>query len=231
MIIVKKNLLLSAAIVLFSMATSHAQIFRLGVHGSASLPIGEFSEDEPDLENDGFFGDAGFGLGGALSGELIFEERWGVGLEVAYLNYGMETEDQFLVDNNISGEGAYSLIPLQLTFMFHTDADAELDFYFGTGAGVFLVNHDYDDSFLEDLVGRESTTQIGISPRVGLSYLIADELRIDVNAAFLYGFDNEEIVVETETQSGVTVETEGYEGYRSIMAPTLNIGVTYTLMD
>ncbi len=127
-------------------------------------------------------------------------DKFNVGIEGEFIAFGID---------GIDGE-SLTLIPLQLTGAYHTDLTDELDFYVGTGVGLFIQSATFEDA--------ESESDLGITPRVGLAYELGDLLFLDFNVRYGWVFNG-----ESEEFFGVTVESPDWT-YLSF-----NLGLLYTI--
>lgn len=205
-----KNAILSLVVALGAMSFANAQMMRAGVNVTPSLPLGDFADEE------GYA--AGFGIGGSLFGNYYFNENVHAGLEVAYRLYSVDVEG---VDDS------YTFLPIQATAAYHTDAEAELDFYVGTGLGLFVVSSTVE--------GAESESYFGFTPRAGVSYEISDAMRLHGGLSFGYVMTpTEEVdVPEIDPNTGfptgnlVTEEVD----VPDISFLNINLGVSFLLFD
>lgn len=152
--------------------TVSAQKNNFGINLGAALPMGDFG----DIVKPGFGGDVSF--------DHYFNDNVHVGLEAGIRLFKIDVPD--VVPTlpglpNIEIEPMeynenINIIPILLTAGYHKDANSMLDLYGELGAGVFISG-----SMLE---GGDSTTDFGLSPRIGAAFEMSDNLFFDVNADY-----------------------------------------------
>lgn len=223
-----KNAVLTLALALGALSFANAQMMRAGIHVTPSLPMGDFS-DQPAFDftdiNTFYPLGAGFGIGGNLFANFYPNENFHIGLEAGFRTYSFDLDSlEGLVDKR---GGSVNIIPIQATAAYHTDAEGELDIYFGTGVGLFLVSRSFDDPDIDAEGGLYSGSEamIGFSPRVGLSYELADNLRLDGNVNFTYVLGNEEGTLDPNTFDLKLT------GYPDLMMINVNLGIAFLLFD
>lgn len=178
------------ALALGAVSYTHAQKFDLGVQFTPSIPLDDGLSNTYDL-----------GLGGKLTGEYYFNDNIAVGLDFGFHSFSETIEiPNPLTGNVMSTDISLNVIPIQATGAYHLDASDELDFYGGLGAGLALLSPGEG----------ESRSELAISPRVGASYELTDELRANLNFSYL------------------TVMNSDIDSFQLL---NINVGVTYTLMD
>ncbi|MDZ7848983.1 MAG: outer membrane beta-barrel protein [Owenweeksia sp.] len=140
-----------------------------------------------------------FGFGAQAFADYYVTDNISVGAEVGFVSHsGEQTIPATFFTPEQTIEFNTNIIPVQATAMYHIDPYEELDFFAGPGFGLFLLGGDFS-----------STTEFGISPRIGASYEIADEIRL-----------NGQVVYNSVFNSG------GNLNYLNIA-----LGATYTLFD
>lgn len=191
-----KKLLFSLSIAFTAFTfQSHAQS-NIGVNLSTALPIGDFANN------------TNFGIGGGISYDYYFNDKFDLGLEAEFLAFPVDAAGI---------DGSFGLIPVLVTGGYHTDYGNEIDFYGELGVGVFLGTNPLDDDI---------TTNFGISPRIGLAFELGNRLFFDASIRYGLVFDAQD--AETVTSNGFTVSTAavGNTGYLG-----LNLGILYTLTE
>ncbi len=183
---------------LISSGTLSAQRLNLGVNLATGLPMGDFSD-----------GGATFGIGGAVSLDYYFNDKFDVGIEVGFLNFPYEEPFDDL---------ALSMIPIQLTGAYHADLTEVMEFYGELGVGYFVLGGD-----VADLLADKG--YLGVSPRLGLAYELSDRLFLDFNVNY------------TQVFSGKTyTEDDGFGGTTEVEQTAIsylgfNLGLLVTIGD
>lgn len=219
---------------LMFMPKAQGQMFQIGAYVTPSLPIGDVNTAGME-----------FGFGGKLFANYYFDdlEQLSVGLEAGFLSYG-------LPDIEVSAFGVtqstevdnQTFISIMVTPTWHfIEADDDFDIYAGLGAGLLMGSAaELNSAGLDTLgvsTGGFSTafddSYFAIAPRVGISIELDDGWRLDGNLEYLMGFTPE--ITETVTVSnplgGPDITNEFTTNPIDITALTLNLGVTYFLMD
>ncbi len=159
-----------------------------------ALPVGDFD------------GHATFGLGGGLSVDYYFNENFHLGIEGEYIKFG-EGED--LIASNLSA------ISIQLTGAYHTDLSDVVDFYIGSGIGIFIMDNEE-----VGLTGFYSGSIFGITPRVGVALELTDQLFLDFNLRYGLGISKD---VNQGGGQSLTPPNVSYIGF--------NLGLLYSFLQ
>lgn len=203
----KKVILSVVALVAISFG-AHAQRFDLGVNIPVGLPSGDIADG------------LGLGIGGGVFAKYFVADNIAVGAEIDFLSFSGEEVD------GEEGIGS-TLMPLMVTGDYHVMPDEDFDFYGGLGIGYFMIGGDYGDA-LDEL--ELSKGGLGIAPRVGINYLLADALRINFNVGYNLVFSGDTYSETFDPGFGlppITVEVESPDfNYIAI-----NLGVSYDLFD
>ncbi len=178
----KKLITITAALALF-LGFSH--------NANAQLKIGVSGTFALPMSDFGDLADPGFG--GQLNADYFLSDNLSVGLEIGYMSYAVE-----VLDAN------FTLMPIQVNGEYHLMPGEMMDFYGGLGVGITVGDSDID--------GAESTTDLGITPRIGGIYNINDQLGIDLNVRYGIKFDGD---------SDADIANTQYVG--------INLGVVYSL--
>ncbi len=198
--IIMKKLLFTLSIALTAFTFQANAQSNIGVNLSTALPIGDFS----DFTN--------FGVGGGISYDYYFNDKFDLGLEAEFLAFPVDAAGI---------DGSFGLIPILVTGGYHTDYGNEIDFYGELGAGAFLGTNPLDD---------EISTNFGISPRIGIAIELGNRLFFDASIRYGLVFDAQEATTETITSNGFTFTTEtAATGNTSYLG--LNLGILYTLTE
>lgn len=186
-----KRLVFSAILGLITIGPISAQKMNIGANLAGGLPLG-------DLGNG-----TNFGIGGDVSLDYYFNDRFDLGLEAGYKTFPYS-------NTALDGE-AINIIPIQLTAGFHNDIDDWIDLYGELGGGIFISS--------STLANSESYTDAGISPRIGVAFELTPLFFLDVNVNYTHVFSE-----ETETINGVDAQV-----FPTMNWVGLNVGILYTI--
>lgn len=205
----KIKAIVTAGLIATALLTSQkaqAQSIRAGLQVAPSLPMGDIA----DLG-------VGFGIGGKLFGNYFLSDNIHIGMEVGFISYAGDD----ISSGGLTIETANStVIPLQITGAYHLMGfEEDFNVYVGTGAGLFIQSSEGSD---------ESTSQFGISPRVGVTLPLSDNLFINSSIDYSIIMGDEEITSTNFTTGEVTTVSQ------DIYDPTFltfNLGISLLLAD